>query len=254
METINFFYLPRLRNGENLNFHFESVEQLDRANPDLLGVAEQTKTYRVACEGLKRSVDVFSASELSAESTRLDMRRDRAYSASKAFLKLCLNDEDETKAEVAERIITIFRNTEKELGHPINVGLAKESVIISSLLRNLEPYSADIEQIGATDRIKRLEEANQAYIDLQFERYLEKSNKPSGDVKASRVVADTAYRTIIDRINAQILLNGDEVFAPYVKLQNTLIEKYKLLLAQQRKRPAETKETDKQENEKTESK
>ncbi|MDR1896786.1 MAG: DUF6261 family protein [Prevotellaceae bacterium] len=96
------------------------------------------------------------------------------------------------------------------------MGLAKESTALTSLLRNLEPFAADIERIGATNRLKRLEEANQAYIDLQFERYIEKSSKHSGDVKAARAVA-AAYKDIIDRINAQILLNGDEGFASYVK-------------------------------------
>ncbi|MDR1676687.1 MAG: DUF6261 family protein [Tannerella sp.] len=230
-----------------MNFHFESLEQMDRANPALPGVAEQIPAYRAACEELKRSIDVFSSSELSAESTRLDLLRDRAYSALKAFLKVCLNDDDEAKFEAAERILAILRNTEQELGHPLHVGLAKESVILTSLLRNLEPCSEDFERIGATGRLKRLEDANQAYVDLQFERYLEKSNKPSGDVKAARAVADAAYRAIIDRINAQILLNGDEAFAPYVKLQNTLIENCKHLLAQRRgragKKDAEQTET-----------
>jgi hypothetical protein len=53
-------------------------------------------------------------------------------------------------------------------------GLAKESTVLLSLLRNLDPLAADIARIGATDRLKNLENANQAYADLQFERYIEK--------------------------------------------------------------------------------
>jgi hypothetical protein len=243
METIKSFYLPQLQNGKNLNFHFELLEELDRADPAMPGITDQIPVYRSSCEELKRSVDVFSSSELSAESLRLDLHRDRTYSALKAYLKVCLNEEDEEISEAAERLLTILRNTEQELGHPLHVGLVKESTILASLLRNFEPFADDLKRIGATGRLKRLEEANQAYVDLQFERYLEKSNRPSGDVKAARAVADAAYKDIINRINAQILLNGDEAFAAYVKVQNTLIENYKRLLAQRRGR-AGKKETE----------
>jgi hypothetical protein len=234
MEQINNFYLPQLHNGENVNFHNESLEQLEKANPSELGVEEQTRTYRSACGNLKQSIDVFESSELSAESTRLDARRDRAYSGFKSYVKVYLNDEDVKKSEAAERIMAVIRNTERELGHPLLVGMAKESTVLSSLSRNLLPLATDIELIGATDRLKKLEAANQEYIDLQFERYLEQSNKLSGDVKAARAVADAAYRDIIARINAQILLAGSEKFVAYAKEQNALTERYRRLVAQRR--------------------
>jgi hypothetical protein len=236
MEKIDIFYLPRLHNGENVNFHYESLEQLEKANPSELGVEEQTRAYRSACGNLKQSVDVFESSELSVESTRLDTRRDHAYSGFKSYVKVYLNDEDEPKSEAAERIIAVIRNTERELGNPLLLGLAKESTALSSLSRNLAPLAADIELIGAAGRLEKLETANQEYIDLQFERYLEQSNKPSGDVKAARVAADAAYRDIVDRINAQILLNGDEKFVAYAKAQNALIERYNRIVAQRRGR------------------
>jgi hypothetical protein len=236
MERINDFYLPQLHNGENVNFHHESLEQLDKANPASLGVKEQIVAYHAACDELKLSVDVFSSSTLSAESTRLDAQRDRAYSAFKSYVKVYLNDDDQGKSEAAERIIAVIRNTERELGHPLLLGLAKETTTLSSLLRNLAPLAADIERIGAADRLKNLENANQAYADLQFKRYIEKSTKHSGDVKAARAVADAAYKDIIARINAQILLNSDEGFVSYVKAQNAVIERYKLIVAQRRGR------------------
>jgi hypothetical protein len=236
MESISNFYLPQLHNGENVNFHHESLEQLEKADPALLGVVEQTVEYRTVCEGLDRSIDVFSASELSSESTRRDERRTRAYSAFKAFVKVNLNDEDEENVEAAERIIAIIRGTERELGNPHDLGLAKTSTALLSLLRKLEPYSADVERIGATGRLKKLAEANQSYIDLQFERYTEKSTKVSGDVKAARAIADATYNDIINRINAQILLTKNEAFLPYVKTQNAIIERYRLLVAQRKGR------------------
>ncbi|MDR1115774.1 MAG: DUF6261 family protein [Tannerella sp.] len=242
MEKINNFYLAQLHNGENVNFHHESLEQLNSADPIKLGVKEQIDTYRTACGELKLSIDVFSSSELSSESTRLDARRDRAYSALKSYVKVYLNDDDVKKAEAAERIMAVIRKEERELGNPLLQGLAKESTTLSSLSRNLEPLATDLEQIEASGRLQKLKDANQAYIDLQFDRYIEKSEKHSGDVKAARAVADAAYKGIVERINAQILLNGDEGFASYVKAHNALIERHKLIVAQRKGRGEKEKE------------
>jgi hypothetical protein len=241
------FYLPQLHNGENVNFHHESLKQLDSADPAKLGVKEQAEAYQAAYDELTLTVDVFSASELSPESTRLDTRRDHSYSAFKAYTKVYLNDDDEKKSAAAERIIAVIRKEERELGNPVLLGLTKETTALSSLLRNLEPLTADIEQIEAVGRLQNLKNANQTFADLQFERYIEKSEKHSGDVKAARAVSDAAYKDIIARINAQILLNGDEGFASYVKAQNALIERYRLIVARRRGRggkeaEAETKD------------
>jgi hypothetical protein len=241
MERIDNFYLPQLHNGGNVNFHHESLELLDNSDLVKLGVQEQTGAYHAACDELKLTIDVFSSSELSPESTRRDIRRDRAYSALKSYVKVYLNDDDGEKSEAAEHIMAVIRNGERELGNPLLLGLVKETTALSSLLRNLESVATDIDRIGVTGRLKNLEKANQAYIDLQFERYIEKSAKHSGDAKAARAVADAAYRDIVARINAQILLSGDGGFAAYVMTQNAVIERYKFIVAQRRGRTEKEK-------------
>jgi hypothetical protein len=236
MEKINDFSLPRLHNGENVNFHHESLGLLDNSNPVMLGVRKQAVTYHSAYDELKLTIDVFSSSELSPELTRLENRRDRTYSALKAYVKVYLNDDDEEISEAAEHIIAVIRNEERELGNPLKIGSTKETTVLLSLLRNLAPLADDIDRIGAANRLKSLEDANQAYIDLQFERHIEKSTKHSGDVKAARAVTDAAYGEIVARINAQILLTDDEKFAPYVGALNTMIERYRIIVAQRRGR------------------
>ncbi|MDR3260682.1 MAG: DUF6261 family protein [Tannerella sp.] len=244
MSSIISFYLPQLHNGENVSFHNDSLEQLERHDPVQLGVVEEVNEYRGAVNELKTTIDVFSASVLSPESTRRDKHRDHSYSALYAFVKVCLNEEDEEKVDAAERIISVMRKSRQELGDPLHLGLAKESTAIASLLRNLEPLADDIRTIGATARLNKLAEANQAYIDLQFERYIEQGNKHSGDVKAARAVADAIYKKITDRINARILLEGGEAFTPYTNAQNAVVAKYKRIVTQRRGRPKKDSENE----------
>jgi hypothetical protein len=243
--NIKAFYLAQLHNGEHVAYHSESLEHLIRANPVSLGVSEQTETYKDAMNEEKLTIDVLTASELSTESEKLDHKRDKAYSALKAYLKLCANDEDSSVSEVAERILFVLRESAAEVGNPLYLGLAKETTAINSLLRNLEPLQDDVELIGATNRVNALKNANRAFEELQIERNIEKAGKHSGNVKEARAATDAAYKSIAGRINAQALLQGGTDFDPFIKEQNAIIDKYANLVMQ---RKGMTKKTEKSEN------
>jgi hypothetical protein len=234
MIRIRTFYLPQLHNGEHTAFHKESHEHLLHANPEQLGVSEQATTYDNAIIDQKRSIDIFSASEKSSESEKLDKRRDRGYSAFKAYLKVYANDEDVALCEAAERILFVIRKSAVENGDPLTLGLAKETTAINSLLRNLEPLHSDIELTGATARLNELATANHLFEELQIERNIEKAGKHSGNVKTARAATDAAYNAIVERINAQALLYGGDVFDAYIKEQNAVIDKYANLVAQRK--------------------
>ncbi|MDR1602314.1 MAG: DUF6261 family protein, partial [Tannerella sp.] len=129
-------------------------------------------------------------------------------------------------SEAAERILYVVRKSAIENGDPLHLGLAKETTAINSLIRNLEPLRSDIELIGATNRLNELTTANRLFEELQIERNVEKAGKHSGDVKTARTVTDAAYNAVVERINAQALLYGGEVFDSYIKKQNAVIDKY----------------------------
>jgi hypothetical protein len=231
---IKSFYLPQLHNGEHAAYHFESLDNLNRANPVLLDVSELSEIYRNALNRQNQTIDVFAASESSAESERLDHRRDKAYSALKAYLKVCANDEDVALNAAAERLLFVIRESAIEAGNPLYLGFVKETTAINSLLRNLETRQADIELTGATVRLNELKNANRAFEELQIERNIEKAGKHSGNVKEARAVTDAAYKSVVERINAQALLYDGSDFDAFIKEQNAIIEKYANLVAQRK--------------------
>jgi hypothetical protein len=231
---IRSFYLAQLHNGEHAAYHFESFEHLNLANPDSLGVSKEAEAYGNALDNQKRTIDVFVTNELSSKSYKLDCKRDRAYSALKAYLKVYANDEDTILNAAAERLLFVIRNSATETGNPLHLGLAKETTAINSLLRNLEPLQTDVELIGAKGRLNELQNANRAFEELQIERNIEKAGKHSGNVKEARVATDLAYKSIVERINAQALLYGSAAFEVFIKEQNAIIDKYANLVAQRK--------------------
>jgi hypothetical protein len=242
---IKLFYLAQLHNGEHAAYHSETLEHLTLSNPASLGVSEQSETYRDALNRQNQAIDVFTASESSVESEKLDRRRDKAYSALKAYLKVCANDENVALNAVAERLLFVIRESAIEVGNPIYLGLAKETAAINSLLRNFEPLQADIEFTGAAGRLNELKNANRAFEELQIQRSIEKAWKHSGNVKAARTVTDAAYRSVVERINAQALLYGGSALDAFIKEQNVIIDKYAGIVAQ---RKGVAKKADKTEN------
>jgi hypothetical protein len=225
-----------MHNGEHVEFHVESHEQLNQENPAALGISEQTVIYGNAINEEKQSIAVFSASELSSESLRLDQVRGKAYSAFKAWLKVYANDTDSSLSEAAERLLFVVRKSAIDVGDPLSLGLTKETSAINSLLQSLEPFRSEIELIGAANKLEALAAANRAFERLQIERNIEKAGKRSGNVKEARVATDAAYNAIVERINALALLQGSETFESFIRKQNTVIDKYSNLVAQRKGR------------------
>jgi hypothetical protein len=106
-------------------------------------VPKSVEIYRNAISDQKLSIDAFAANEKSYESVKLDKRRDRGYSAFKAYLKVYANDEDNAMSEAAERILFVLRKSAIDNGDPTYLGLAKETTAINSLLRNREPLRSE---------------------------------------------------------------------------------------------------------------
>lgn len=245
MESIVPFYTPQMQNGEVMNFHSDTLEEMDAAGVGTR-FPERMETYRASAVNLKRTFDVFAASELSAAAQKLDARRDRIWSSFKAFLKICLNEDDmpETTA-AAERVMFTVRSAVSDVGDPLSLGMTAESAAIDSIVRSLEAVSAELEQTGAKHFVEKLAVANREFMAMQRERDAEKGGKPSGDMKAARATVREAYRELVADINAQIRLHPSESAAlvAFVQTHNATIEKHRNIVARRKGRKEVSPET-----------
>lgn len=163
--SIKDFHQPQMQNGEFVTFHTDSLAQMEQYK--IQGkFLPQIEQYRTRLDELTRTYAVYAASELTSESDKLDQARDKAYSAFKSWVKVCLNEEDQEVVSAAERVMFVVDETEIDAGHPLRLSTNKETASINSLISNLTPLHADIEQIGAKARLTKLADANQAFADL----------------------------------------------------------------------------------------
>ena len=98
----------------------------------------------------------------------------------------------------------------------------------------LNNHANDIDLLALNEWVDELQTANNKFVDIKNERYTEESSKTSLRMKKVRTEIDALYKEIVNRINAQILLNGDTNYKDFVSALNQRIENVKLVLAKRR--------------------
>jgi hypothetical protein len=131
-----------LKNSKNVHqlspFPLESSKTVHRIADLTLEVPKTVHKIADLTLEVPKTIDVFSADNSSHVLSLKDAIRDKAYSATKSYIKLCLNSEDESRIAAAERVMTTIRRTVIEIGDPLKSGAVNESTILESLVRNLE--------------------------------------------------------------------------------------------------------------------
>jgi ElaB/YqjD/DUF883 family membrane-anchored ribosome-binding protein len=109
-------------------------------------------------------------------------------------------------------------------------------------------YAKDAATAGLTGWMDELEKANNAFGNLSMDRYDESAAQTALAMKEIRSQVDDAYRKIVERINAAIIMEGEDDFSEFVTTLNAVIKKYSDILAQKQGRAAAKKENKENEN------
>jgi len=88
--------------------------------------------------------------------------------------------------------------------------------------------------LGLVDWVNELERRNDAFVALQASRNSEEANRSELRMKKVRLEVDPAYRKIVERINALIIVNGEAPYAEFVKEVNARIGRAQDVIAQRK--------------------
>jgi len=103
----------------------------------------------------------------------------------------------------------------------------EQTAAINSMVKDLQTgYAEDIATLGLEKWVTELAAANEAFEELMQKRYEAEAGKPQYTMKTAREEVDEAYRVIIERIDALIIVNGEEQYAGFVNDLNERIERY----------------------------
>jgi hypothetical protein len=79
------------------------------------------------------------------------------------------------------------------------------------------------------------------YADNARYRYDETASRTQLTAKETRAATDKAYTAMTERINALIVIEGEETYSEFVNMINVFIDKYNTTLAQRSGRKAAKK-------------
>ena len=111
----------------------------------------------------------------------------------------------------------------------------EETAKLTSLVNDLQVnHSSEINLLGVTEWVDELKASNIRFEDIKSNRYSEESAKTILRMKQVRKETDQIYQDMINRINAQILLNGETNYKDLLIALNQRIENAKNIMAKRK--------------------
>ena len=181
--------------------------------------------YDIEDEGIKKILkSILTAKIKTADKARDDIWRGMIHINSAALLHF--NPEMQ---EAGKHLKILF----KTYGNIATKPLSEQTSATYNILQELQgEYAEHVEIMGITEWVAELKTCNDALEKLMNERYGKTSGKSNVVVKEARIALDKSYHGIIERLAALALLEGEAIYAPFMRELNTITDRYALILNQ----------------------
>ena len=234
---IDNIHLAHLRNDEHFQFQTEFRDLVNKFNAEELSVRPQFSAYLPLYAQEDEAFKKIVKSAITAEIQEADKRRDLLFRGMIDANKSTLNHFQKEKQDAAKRLKVLFDTYGNVAQKPLN----EETSALYNLLQDLRgKYADDAEKTHLDEWADELETANKDFDRLVKDRYEESAEKTDLVLKQVRAQVDDAYRTITDRIDALVIVEGQDKYEGFIKNLNVVIDKYKNTIAQRAGRKKST--------------
>lgn len=230
---INTFNPYPLHNEEHFQYQKEFKELIEAEGAEKLDIKEKFGEYSTAYTQEEEALNQVRKSATTDEIEIADKDRDVLISGFTGIINSYLKHFNEEKRAAATRYKIVL----DQYGDIARKPYDDETAAIDKMVQDsLGPFAADIDAMVVRDWMDEINNRNIAFKTLQKSRYSEEANKTRLRMKTVRVSVDAAYRDIVKRINALILINGAANHENFVRELNVRITKTNNILATRRGR------------------
>ncbi|MDR1592839.1 MAG: DUF6261 family protein [Prevotellaceae bacterium] len=224
------FRYESLRNEVHVEYNETVNGLLNRFDPKPLGFLSLYKVYNSAIDVERSALDIIRKSEYTAEIAAQDYVRDGIYRGLVDAVQSAKYHFNAFKRNAANRIDVVLKN-----GHNIAAKtLDQETVAIDDLLRELTGnYTSEVNTLAIGDWLAQLRMENDLLKQLMRERHPKVAQRPTPQMKVVRAETDKALRTLLDMVEALVLVNGEANYEELIRELNAISERYKHILAQE---------------------
>lgn len=209
MRQISELNIARFRNEEDFGFHTR-VLALATQHLTLETDKNMVDEYAAGVNRLDAALQQALRNSVTASLSEADEKADTLRSYSAMYLRSLAKHPDGEVAKIALRLSDIYA----KYGEFMDMGYDEEYGRYRNLNADLENVGAEtLERIHFMPWLTAMKEAVDDFLALRAAKVEESSLREVGAVKEARTVADGAYRKVVKRINALIVVNEDD--APY---------------------------------------
>lgn len=219
--------LQKMPNLSHNTFMKRAKEWFEAHSPLFAGGEHLFEAFDLAVQAEDAANRVLRKSALTAELVRLNVEREKLYAGFYYYYQSCATHYDEKVRESAAWLAPIVKN----IATIHNTSNEKRTVKIGKVSRLVRRNSEVTAKLSLTGWLDALDRANAAYDSLRTERFNQASPKGSGNVLRTRVATDKAYKAIVKRVNALIVIEGEEKYADFTRRLNLYIEEERQSIA-----------------------
>ncbi len=237
--------LSGLHNEEHYQFHAQFLNSVKAYGPEILKIEEPfNNSYIPGFQKEDESIKFVRKSPFTERLMAMDGERDRIATGLVLVIRANFYHPDPEVVKAAKRLKILT----DVYGKISDKSYSKETAAITNLVQDLNgAYATDASMVCLENWVVGLDSCNQQFQGLENERYYELMERTDLRMEIVREEIDLIYYSIIERINALMVIEGEGAYARFAEEHNLHIEYYKNIIAQRRGRAAARKENEDEE-------
>lgn len=231
MKSINSLDITRLRVEEDFGFQkrIESETALLTEETD----KPMVDAFKAAVAAFDAALKASTRNSQSSAVIHADEQADAAWSGLNAQTKVMLSHPNPELRLVACEAYPLIQ----KYGNITGMAYNEEYGRMHNLLQDLATLGvAKQKQIYIDAWVTELQLRYDEFMAADAARTAEESTRIVGMVKQARMNADTAFRTLVERVNALALVNGEAPYATFIDHVNVVIRQANAVLTARRTR------------------
>ena len=224
MKQIEPIKLGIMSNGSHFLFITDTVGLATADAKVKTKVTAELTALQTALKAEDDALALSKANLLSKEIKAIDAERDKHYKALRKAITFFLNHPDAQLVKAAQRLERLLKD------YNINpaMQLDRETGLLLNLIGDLETKSAaDVTALALTPVVQAMKQANDKLREVTRARANDRAVQIVGQLKQAQHASDEAYRTLIQKVNALAVVEGEADYADFISKMNEQVKHYK---------------------------
>ena len=224
MKQIEPIKLGIMSNGSHFLFITDTVGLATADAKVKTKVTTELTDLQTALKAEDDALALSKANLLSKEIKAIDAERDKHYKALRKAIKFFLSHPDAELVKAAQRLERLLKD------YNINpaMQLDRETGLLLNLISDLETKSAaDVTALSLTPVVQAMKQANDKLREVTRARANDRAVQIVGQLKQAQHASDEAYRTLVQKVNALAVVEGEVDYADFISKMNEQVKHYK---------------------------